>query len=249
MTRIASHRGGTLEYGDSTPTGFRATAALPLEEVEFDLHPTADGAIMVHHDPTLDRTTDSTGALSDLTEAAVRAARINYGVGEHPISLEELCEIYADSPVGFRCEFKPDRNGLPYEGLVPKAVAVLEAQGLLERTVFSSFLIDTQDVLARATDRPRLWLVSPPVQRQLGLAGVIEVAKSHRIPEIGFNIEFTDAAIMAQVTRAGLEFGCWAAHDRAQITKALELGVKVFTTDRPNLAIAVRNDFQRRQSA
>ena len=36
MTRIASHRGGTLEFGDSTPQGFAATAKMPLEEVEFD---------------------------------------------------------------------------------------------------------------------------------------------------------------------------------------------------------------------
>lgn len=39
MTRIASHRGGTLEFGDSTPHGFTATAAMALEEVEFDLSP------------------------------------------------------------------------------------------------------------------------------------------------------------------------------------------------------------------
>jgi len=40
---------------------------------------------------------------------------------------------------------------------------------------------------------------------------------------------------------AGLAFGCWAAHTRPQIEKAFELGVKVFTTDRPTLAIAIRD--------
>ena len=58
MTHIASHRGGTLEFGDSTPRGFSATALMALEEVEFDVHPTVDGAIIVHHDATLDATTD-----------------------------------------------------------------------------------------------------------------------------------------------------------------------------------------------
>lgn len=243
MTRIASHRGGTLEFGDSTPTGFRSTARLPLEEVEFDLHPSADGAIMVHHDPTLDGTTDGSGEIRKLTEVEIRAARINYSVGEHPISLAELCEIYADSAVDFRCEFKPDCCGLPYPDFVSKAIEVLKHHDMLERTGFSSFLIATLDELVRHTDQSRLWLVSPAIQTQLGIKAVIEVAQTHGIPEIGLNIDRANPQIMAQVEEAGIEFGCWAAHDTAQITKALQLKVKVFTTDRPSLAIALRTGF------
>ncbi|MBU2935163.1 MULTISPECIES: glycerophosphodiester phosphodiesterase family protein [Pacificibacter] len=243
MTRIASHRGGTLEYGDSTPFGFRATASLPLEEVEFDLHPSKDGAIMVHHDPTLDRTTDRTGALNALTEAEIRAATIDYGIDEHPISLKELCALYQQSSVNFRCEFKPDRNGAPYENFVPKVITELSHNAMLERTVFSSFLIANLDEIKRHTARPCLWLVSPAVQKQLGVATVIDVAKQHDIPEIGLNIDHVSEDVMMQVTDAGLNFGCWAAHTEPQIRKALALRAKVFTTDRPNLAIAVRKAF------
>ncbi|MFB9952444.1 glycerophosphodiester phosphodiesterase family protein [Rhizobium puerariae] len=241
MTRIASHRGGTLEFGDSTPQGFAATARMPLEEVEFDVHPTADGAIMVHHDATLDGTTDRRGAIADLTEAEVRAAVINYGAGGHPISLAELCAIFADSRVDFRCEIKPGVDGRPYADFVPQVVEVLTRHGMLERTTFSSFQIESQDALAAAAGRPRLWLVSPPVLRQLGPAAVIEVARSHHIPEIGVHVDTADAALMAMVQEAGLDFGCWAAHTAEQIEKVLALGVKVFTTDRPSLAIAIRD--------
>lgn len=113
MTFIASHRGGTLEFGDSTPQGFAATAAMALEQVEFDVHPTSDGAIIVHHDATLDRTTDRTGAINAQTEAEVRTAVINYGAGAHPITIQELCAIYRPSAVNLRCEIKPDEHGQP----------------------------------------------------------------------------------------------------------------------------------------
>ena len=242
MTRIASHRGGTLEFGDSTPTGFRASSRLPLDELEFDVHPTADGAIIVHHDPTLDRTTDSTGEICRLAEAQVRAARIDYSRGESPISLGELCAIYAKSHVDFRCEIKPGVGGRAYPDFVPKVIAELDGQAMLQRTVFSSFLLHSLDELRAATTRPLLWLVSPPVLIQVGAQGGIELALSHGIPEIGVHIDHADAALMAQAQAAGLDFGCWAAHDTGQITKALDLGVKVFTTDRPSLAIALRND-------
>lgn len=241
MARIASHRGGTLEFGDSTPQGFAATAKMALEEVEFDVHPTADGAIMVHHDATLDGTTDRSGAIAAMSEAEVRAAVINYGAGGHPISLSELCAIYADSKVDFRCEIKPGIDGRPYPDFVPHVVELLARHGMLERTTFSSFLVDSLDDLAAATHRPMLWLVSPSVLRQLGPAAVIEVARAHNIPEIGVHVDTADAALMAMVRGAGLDFGCWAAHTTEQIEKVLALGVKVFTTDRPSLAIALRD--------
>lgn len=241
MTRIASHRGGTLEFGDSTPRGFAATAAMALEEVEFDVHPTADGAIMVHHDATLDRTTDRSGALAALSEAEVRAAVIDYGAGGHPLSLQELCAVYRKSHVDFRCEIKPGADGLAYRDFVPGVVACLSREGMLERTVFSSFLVETLDELGAATSRPRLWLVSTPVLRQLGTGAVIEVARAHGVPEVGVNVDVADAALMAEITAAGLAFGCWGAHDAGQIEKVIRLGVKVFTTDRPSLAMSIRS--------
>jgi glycerophosphoryl diester phosphodiesterase len=249
MTRIASHRGGTLEFGDSTPQGFAATAKMALEEVEFDLHPTADGAIIVHHDATLDATTDMTGTIAEMTLADIKTATIRYGAGSHPMTLSELCALYAESQVDFRCEIKPGADGLPYANFVAPVIAELERHAMLERTTFSSFLIASLDEIGRLSTRPRLWLVSPPVLRQLGPDAVIETAIAHGIPEIGVHIDTADAALMAKVEAAGLAFGCWAAHNSAQITKALDLGVKVFTTDRPTLAVTVRADHRQGASA
>ena len=165
MTRIASHRGGTLEFGDSTPQGFAATAKMPLEEVEFDVHPTADGAIMVHHDATLDGTTDRSGAIAAMSEAEVRAAIINYGAGGHPISLEELCAIYSDSTVNFRCEIKPGVDGRPYENFVPRVVVLPPERGLLARCVFSA----THGIVALGLDPQRMALPVPLIRGQLDL--------------------------------------------------------------------------------
>jgi glycerophosphoryl diester phosphodiesterase len=249
MTRIASHRGGTLEYGDSTPRGFAATATMPLEEVEFDVHPTADGAIVVHHDPTLEGTTDCFGAIASLTLAEVKAATIHYSGGGHPLTLEELCGLYVPSNVDFRCEIKPGVDGRPYADFVPKVIDQLLRQRMLDRTTFSSFLLTSLDELRAATDRPRLWLVSPPVLRQVGVDGVIELCKARSVAEIGVHIDTADAALADTVRAAGLDFGCWAAHTPAQINKALLLGVKVFTTDRPTLAIGLRTAFRQKEVA
>lgn len=241
LTRIASHRGGTLEFGDSTPGGFLATSRMDLEEVEFDVHPTCDGHIVVHHDPTLDRTTDRTGAIAELTLAEVLASTIRDGEGGRPLQLEQLCAIYGDSPVAFRCEIKAGVGGVPYPDFVPKVVEMLAQHDRLATTIFSSFNIDTLDEIGRACDRPRLWLVNPALIAGEGIGAVIAAARAHGVPELGINIDQSSAELKAQVLEAGLAFGCWAAHSIAQIDKALELQAKVFTTDRPSLAIARRN--------
>lgn len=249
MTFIASHRGGTLEFGDSTPQGFAATATMPLEQVEFDVHPTSDGAIIVHHDATLDRTTDRTGAINAQTEADVRSAVINYSAGAHPITLQELCAIYRPSAVDLRCEIKPDEHGRPYRNFVPQVIDTLNDQDMLERTNFTSFLLDILDELAPLTSRPRLWLVSPPVLRQLGIGAVIALCKERGIGEISVNIDDADLTLKRALENNGLGFGCWAAHSVDQMQKALSLGATIFTTDRPSLAIAVRNRFNEGEPA
>jgi glycerophosphoryl diester phosphodiesterase len=175
-----------------------------------------------------------------LTKAEVCAATINGSAGAHPLTLESLCTIFRDSTVDFRCEIKPGPDGLPYPGFVPRVLSVLNDQEMLHRTTFSSFLIAMMGELASATDRPRLWLVSPMVLHQLGPQAMIELALTYRVPEIGVHIDTANAAFMARVVHAGLHFGCWAAHQAHQIDKALGLGVKVFTTDRPSLAIMRR---------
>ena len=64
MTDIASHRGGALLWPENSRTAFENTAKLPVEQVEFDVHPSRDGGLVVIHDDTLDRTTDASGPIA-----------------------------------------------------------------------------------------------------------------------------------------------------------------------------------------
>ena len=50
MTDIASHRGGALLWPENSRIAFENTARLAVEQVEFDVHPTRDGKLVVIHD-------------------------------------------------------------------------------------------------------------------------------------------------------------------------------------------------------
>ena len=55
---IAAHRGGALEVPENSPMAFRHAAGLAVDYVEFDVHPSADGQLVVHHDAVFGRMTD-----------------------------------------------------------------------------------------------------------------------------------------------------------------------------------------------
>ena len=69
-TRLCiAHQGGELEAPSSTLYAMRRAVALGADALELDVHATADGHLVVLHDPTVDRTTDGTGAVADQTLA------------------------------------------------------------------------------------------------------------------------------------------------------------------------------------
>lgn len=83
-----AHRGGAIEYPENTLYAFRAGLAAGARALELDVHATADGELVVCHDRTVDRTTDGTGELAELSLAEVQsldaAAHFVPGVGTLP---------------------------------------------------------------------------------------------------------------------------------------------------------------------
>ena len=70
MTKITGHRGARNLWPENSLTGFRNVLALGVDAIEFDVHLTDAGELVVIHDATLDRTTDKTGPVRALSPAA-----------------------------------------------------------------------------------------------------------------------------------------------------------------------------------
>ncbi len=241
MTLIASHRGGALLWPENSPTAFARTAALPVDQVEFDIHPTADGDIVVIHDATLDRTTNATGPVHTRTLAALKALTLT-GTDEAMLTLAELAALFAPTAITLRMEVKTDPNHRPYPGLLAQALAVLDAAGLRGRTVVTSFNLDiAAEAAATRGLAGAIWLVAPELQQRIGLDAVKAAALAHQIGRLGLRGSHLNAASLATLRQAGLGVGAWAVNDALTMADMLDLAVDVFTTDLPTQALLLRD--------
>src|SRR6266542_3779719 len=98
-TQLAAHRGGALLWPENSLLAFRNAVALRADYIEFDVHLSKDGEVVVIHDPTLDRTTSGSGAVKDRTVAELKALRLKDRAGaltdETVPTLDEVAAVAA----------------------------------------------------------------------------------------------------------------------------------------------------------
>lgn len=184
MSKIMAHRGARNLWAENSLTGFRNILPHGFEAVEFDVHLTDAGELVVIHDTALDRTTNGTGPTRSLTPDARRALRLRDPAGnlteDHPPVLAEVLELFAEDPaIELWIELKSDADGRPYPGLAEKVVQAVRAAGLSARSALHSFDPEVvQDLRAIAPEIRRLQSVhGPSAEAQGGLAAVIARAE------------------------------------------------------------------------
>jgi glycerophosphoryl diester phosphodiesterase len=84
------HRGVMGVEPENTLRSFRRAEQAGLDQIELDLHLSKDGALVVMHDPDVDRTTDGSGAIRDLTLEEIRG--LDAGLGERVPVFEEVLD-------------------------------------------------------------------------------------------------------------------------------------------------------------
>ena len=242
-TAISAHRGGAGLWPENSREAFRNAARLGVESVEFDVHRTADGELVVHHDATLGRTSEGTGEIAGMRWAELRRVALRGAPGEGIPHLDEVLAILGPSPVDLRLEIKQPRPGGLYDGIEAGIVDRLRAAGLLERTTFTSF--DTRSLARLRADHAverLIYLVRSETHEAQGrdVARPCAEARAAGVPELAIRVTQIQPEDRARCEAAGLRFGAFGVNEQPAIDWALAAGMCAFTTDRPDLALAAR---------
>jgi len=243
MTRITGHRGARNLWPENSRTGFRNVLALDVDAIEFDVHLTDSGELVVIHDATLDRTTEGTGPVRALTPASRSQIRLKDSDDTIP-TLSDVLSILAPSNRKLHVEIKSDENGQPYNGIVEKVAGEIARLGIEERCYLTSF--DTRVLLKCRKTAPtiaRLVSVNAHWAEQQGglesflsnVDGLVEIIAIHH--------ELMEAEWKMITAAMPLERLCvWTLNDADLIGKWLNRRVGHLTSDSPDLALQLRTE-------
>ncbi|MGE0031566.1 MAG: glycerophosphodiester phosphodiesterase [Steroidobacteraceae bacterium] len=102
---LVAHRGAVGPgQPENTLAAFRQAIASGARAIEIDLRGTKDGEIVVIHDPTVDRTTNGSGAVADQTLAQLR--QLDAGRGERIPTYEEVLQLVSGTGIVLLLDIK-----------------------------------------------------------------------------------------------------------------------------------------------
>lgn len=228
-----AHRGGSLEAPENTMAAFQACVDLGYGYIETDAVATADGKLLCFHDDRLDRLTDQTGIIGEMTYAEVRSARV---ADLEPIPLMEDV-LTAWPKVKFNIEPKND-------GAVDGLLQAIERTGTLNRVCLGSFAQSRLDRIRAAMDGTICTALGEIEVRRMLLAGLrLPVRRitgaCAQVPMRRGRFPVVTRRLVKTAERLGLRVHVWTIDRRDEMEQLLDLGVHGIMTDRPTLLKAV----------
>lgn len=242
-TRIVAHRGYARVAPENTIPAFEAAISCGADAIECDVHLTADGALVIHHDYYLGRTTTGTGAISDHSLDALQALEAGHWfhsrfAGLRIPTLDQVLEL-TRGQVQLELELRtPDHR------LVPCVHAHLDRFGMRNDVEITSEHVPLLTALRTcdAQIRTGFFFRPPPpwmeaslwLQHVLGWMALGAAHVAHLPREC-----LTDAVVTTLRAKGYMVHGA-NLNTEHDIVHALQLQVDQFSTDELNVAIMLR---------
>lgn len=236
-----AHRGGGKLAPEETLPAFDNAVALGADVLELDVHSTADGEVICLHDDTLDRTTDGSGPVHDLTLADLGSLDAGYhfspdggttfpfrGQGIRVPTLAEVLQAHPDA--WWSIEIKQSTPSI-----VDEVLAVIDAANATQRVVVVSFF--DQVVLDVRAKRPDVLtgMALGEMTTFLGLSSETEAGYEAATRIVQPPKNAVTAELVARANRMDLRLHAWTVNDQSEMASLLALGTHGIMTDDPAL--------------
>jgi glycerophosphoryl diester phosphodiesterase len=227
VTLVLAHRGANREAPENTVAAFRRAVGLGADGVELDVHRTADGGLVVHHDAATPAGVFAEMTVPEITGALPSVPR-----------LDDALDVCRGLLVNVEIKNSPrDAAYDPSERAAALLVELLGARGGEDRVLVSSFNLQTID---------RVHALAPGLPTALLTVGLDPLASLERVTERGHRALHPDVHSLAGDAGAhavsaaherGVEVNVWTVNDPDEIRRLAALGVDAVITDVPDLAL------------
>ena len=140
-TKVWAHRGASGYRPENTLEAFELAIRQGADGIELDVHTSADGELIVMHDENVDRVTDGTGLIKDMTLAQLKELKVSTpaepsGIYHIP-TLAEVLELMRTTDMMVNIELK---NSICfYPGMEGKILKLVKEMNMEDQLIYSSF--------------------------------------------------------------------------------------------------------------
>jgi len=223
QTLRIGHRGARALADENTIESIMKAIETGVDYVEFDVRRTKDDVYVLMHDPTVDRTTDGKGKVSEMTIAEFKKLKTRSGYT--PPTLEEVLAALKPTRAGIILDIK-----LKDPKCVPEIFAAVDRYGLVDRAIFET----SYPRVANAVEKFNSELVSaiyPSWPRS-----ALRYARKYKLDSIALYHPFARPRYVKKAKKDGFKVMVWTVNNAKSIER-FEDKVKVdgILTDDPRL--------------
>ena len=230
MTLRIGHRGAAGTYPENTLCSFQRAVELGCNGVEFDVHRTSDGHLVVIHDALVNRTTNGSGLVREMTLADLSSLDAGSWKGAQFCGerIPTLQEVIRSTPAGFQLFIELKAGSIHYPGIEADLLRVIKEEGARSRVQISSF---DHHALRRIHEldpgMPLGMLFSENLLDPIGMAKAMGATALHP------TWEWVTPDLVAQAHAAGLQVNVWTVNLPLAATMMRHAGVDGIMSDFP----------------
>ena len=246
---VAGHRGWCERYPENTIPSFKAAIEIGVDQLELDVRVTKDGELLLMHDSTVDRTTNGTGRINDMTLSEIKALDAGSHKGEEFRGVQvptfrEFMELVKDHPtMTLNIELKekptPGHEEIAFS-VCDRVLAMVDEYGYTDRVVINAFYGKLHEYIQdRYGDKYRqrvsypITLMKPYTRDPYSYAYACTMFRS-------FYSDLDMARPEEFAIMKGLGLDTWAGacvKDEASVDEAIRCGVTVITCNNPDVVL------------
>ena len=229
--QIVGHRGARFEAPENTLPGFQHAIDLGLPIYELDVHLSADNEVVVIHDYTVDRTTNGTGTVAEMTVAELQAldARSIFPDWPEPCFIPTLRQALELAGTSILTLIEIKRTTLERSDIiVPKVIAEIRRLGLTDHARIIGFDPYALSIAQREAPEIKRHLIGDWNDEHF-----LKEAHELEVVQIEAHHPTADRALVARAREEGFSIGAWQTNTIEDLESVLELDPDVLSSDNP----------------
>jgi glycerophosphoryl diester phosphodiesterase len=213
------HRGAKAYESENTLSSFQRAIALGVDAVELDVRKTKDNKIVVIHNSDVNKTTNGSGSVSDLTLEEIQ--KVVTEKGEHIPTLGEVLD-FVGKQVKILVELKET-------GIEKQVLDLISEKGMIENVIIISFHEEALRKVRELNDEVATGLIY--VRHKNPVQSALDLKAEYLLPLY----RFTHSANVKKAHEKGLKVIVWTINTPEEAIEYKKKGVDGIATDRPDI--------------